>query len=84
MNEELERTRKAAIVAWFKVLLHQFPGGTEENCDSFQESPFPAAISTTTWYLLYYTIPSTEHKSQSYRYMFRFNKSSSGVSKNQN
>jgi len=35
-------------------------------------------------YLLYYTIPSTQHKSQSYRYMFRLNKSSSGVSKNQN
>jgi hypothetical protein len=48
MNEELEHTQKAAIVARFKVLLHQFPGGTEENCDSFQESPFPAAISTTT------------------------------------
>jgi len=35
-------------------------------------------------YLRYYTIPSTQHKSQSYRYMFRLNKSSSGVSKNQN
>jgi len=35
-------------------------------------------------YLLYYTSPSTQHKSQSYHYMFRLNKSSSGVSKNQN
>ena len=33
-------------------------------------------------YLLYYIIPSTQHKSLSYRYMFRLNKSSSGVSKN--
>jgi len=31
-------------------------------------------------YLLYYTIPSTQHKSQSYLYMFRLNKSPSGVS----
>ena len=37
-----------------------------------------------TKYLLYYTIPSTQHKSQSYRYMFRLNKSSSGVSENHN
>ena len=29
-----------------------------------------------------YIIPSTQHKSLSYRYMFRLNKSSSGVSKN--
>ena len=43
MSEELEHTRKAAIVARFKVLLHQFPGGTEENCDNFQGSKFPAA-----------------------------------------
>ena len=35
-------------------------------------------------YLLYYIIPSTQHNSLSYRYMFRLNKSSSGVSKNQN
>ena len=33
-------------------------------------------------YLLYYTIPSTQHKIKSYRYMFRLKKSSSGVSKN--
>ena len=33
-------------------------------------------------YLLFiYIIQSTQHKSQSYRYMFRLNKSSSGVSK---
>jgi hypothetical protein len=51
MNEELEHMRKAAIVVWFKVLLHQFPGGTEENCDSFQDSPFSAAISTATFEL---------------------------------
>ena len=37
-----------------------------------------------TIYLLYYTIPSTQHKSQSYRYMFRLNKSSSGLSKDHN
>jgi len=35
-------------------------------------------------YLPYYIIPSTQHISQSYRYMFRLNKSSSGVSKNHN
>jgi len=29
-------------------------------------------------------IPSTQHKSLSYRYMFRLNKSSSGVPKNHN
>jgi hypothetical protein len=51
MNEELEHTGKAAIVAWFKVLLHQFPGGTEENCDNFKDSPFLAAISTATFEL---------------------------------
>ena len=33
-------------------------------------------------YLLYYKIPSPQHKNLSYRYMFRINKSSSGVSKN--
>ena len=35
-------------------------------------------------YLFYYKIPSTQHKSQSYCYMFRLNKSSSGVSKSHN
>jgi len=33
-------------------------------------------------FTLLYIIPSTQHKSLSYRYMFRLNKSSTGVSKN--
>ena len=33
-------------------------------------------------FTLLYIIQSTQHKSLSYRYMFRLNKSSSGVSKN--
>ena len=41
-------------------------------------------IDLTSYYIftLLYIIPSTQHNSLSYRYMFRLNKSSSGVSKN--
>ena len=35
-------------------------------------------------FILLYIIPSTQHKSLSYSYMFRLNKSSSGVCKNHN
>jgi hypothetical protein len=38
--------------------------------------------TTVLIFTLLYIIQSTLHKSQSYRYMFRLNKSSSGVSKN--
>jgi hypothetical protein len=31
MNSELERIRKKAIVACFKVLYRNYPGGTKEN-----------------------------------------------------
>ena len=58
-----------------------------ESVSTVQELPLhfmEPETSLHSIYLLYYTIPSTQHKSQSYRYMFRLNKSSSGVSKNHN
>ena len=30
---------------------YAFPGRTDEDCDSFQDSPCPAAISTTSFEL---------------------------------
>ena len=53
-----------------------------DTTNFFFNKVIPLCINSI--YLLYYTIPSTQHKSQSYRYMFRLNKSSSGVSKNHN
>jgi hypothetical protein len=40
----MERRRKEAVVAWFKVLTRYLPGGTEENNEEF---PLGLDLNTT-------------------------------------
>jgi hypothetical protein len=42
----LERTRKEAVIAYFKVLNQHFEGGIENNCRKVKTTDFRAEVQT--------------------------------------